>query len=56
MPLWYRKKLLNTTGDFRSHPIGTGPFNLNYGKKIKLVLRKNPLYYERDEKKSLTLP
>jgi peptide/nickel transport system substrate-binding protein len=19
--------------DFRSHPIGTGPFNLNYGKK-----------------------
>ena len=37
--------------DFRSHPIGTGPFQFKlWEENVKLVLRKNPLYYERDEK------
>lgn len=37
--------------DFRSHPIGTGPFQLKlWEENVKLVLRKNPLYYEKDEK------
>ncbi len=35
--------------DFRNHPIGTGPFQLQYWKEgVKLVLRKNPLYFEFD--------
>jgi peptide/nickel transport system substrate-binding protein len=37
--------------DFRSHPIGTGPFQLKlWEENVKLVLRKNPLFYEKDEK------
>ncbi|EIA08937.1 ABC transporter substrate-binding protein [Flavobacterium frigoris] len=37
--------------DFRSHPIGTGPFQFKlWEENVKLVLRKNPLYYEKDEK------
>jgi peptide/nickel transport system substrate-binding protein len=37
--------------DFRSNPIGTGPFQFKiWEESVKLVLRKNPLYYERDEK------
>jgi len=37
--------------DFRSNPIGTGPFRFKiWEENVKLVLRKNPLYYERDEK------
>lgn len=37
--------------DFRSNPIGTGPFQFKiWEENVKLVLRKNPLYYERDEK------
>ena len=33
--------------DFRSHPCGTGPFQFQYWKEgVKLVLRKNPLYFE----------
>jgi peptide/nickel transport system substrate-binding protein len=37
--------------DFRSAPIGTGPFQFKiWEENVKLVLRKNPLYYERDEK------
>lgn len=36
--------------DFRSNPIGTGPFYFKiWEENIKLVLRKNPLYYEKDE-------
>jgi len=35
--------------DFRSHPCGTGPFQFQYWKEgVKLVLRKNPLYFEVD--------
>ena len=36
-------------GDFRRNPIGTGPFAFkNWEEDVKLVLRKNPLYFERD--------
>lgn len=35
--------------EFRSHPCGTGPFRFQYWKEgVKLVLRKNPLYFEFD--------
>lgn len=35
--------------DFRSHPIGTGPFYFKiWEENIKLVLRRNPNYYEKD--------
>lgn len=35
--------------DFRSHPCGTGPFYLQYWKEgVKMVMRKNPSYFERD--------
>ena len=35
--------------DFRNHPCGTGPFRFQYWKEgVKLVLRKNPLYFEYD--------
>ena len=35
--------------DFRSHPVGTGPFKFQYWKEgVKLVFRKNPVYFERD--------
>ena len=35
--------------DFRSHPVGTGPFHFQYWKEgVKLVFRKNPNYFERD--------
>jgi len=36
--------------DFRSHPVGTGPFKFQYWKEnVKLVFRKNPNYFETDE-------
>ena len=36
--------------DFRSSPIGTGPFRFKlWEENVKLVLRKNPLYFEKDE-------
>lgn len=36
--------------DFRKHPCGTGPFQFQLWKEnVKLVLRKNPLYFECDE-------
>ena len=36
--------------DFRSHPCGTGPFQFQYWKEgVKLVLRKNAHYFERDD-------
>jgi len=35
--------------DFRSNPIGTGPFQLKrWEENLKLVLRKNPNYFEAD--------
>ncbi|WP_027138737.1 ABC transporter substrate-binding protein [Gaetbulibacter saemankumensis] len=35
--------------DFRSNPIGTGPFKFKrWEENIKLVFRKNKLYFERD--------
>ncbi len=35
--------------DFRSHPIGTGPFKFKrWEENIKLVFRKNNLYFEKD--------
>ena len=35
--------------NFRSHPVGTGPFKFQYWKEgVKLVFRKNPNYFERD--------
>jgi peptide/nickel transport system substrate-binding protein len=37
--------------DFRSHPIGTGPFKFKrWEENIKLVFRKNENYFETDEK------
>ncbi|WP_242093218.1 ABC transporter substrate-binding protein [Aestuariivivens sediminicola] len=37
--------------EFRSHPIGTGPFKFKrWEENIKLVFRKNELYFEKDEK------
>ncbi|MEL1246239.1 ABC transporter substrate-binding protein [Flavobacterium sp. DGU11] len=37
--------------DFRANPIGTGPFQFKiWEENVKLVLRKNPMYFEKDEK------
>ena len=45
-----------TEGNFRKDPIGTGPFAFKYWEEdVKLVLRKNPLYFERDDL-GLSLP
>ncbi|MBR9756555.1 MAG: ABC transporter substrate-binding protein [Algicola sp.] len=36
---------------FRANPVGTGPFQFKrWEENIKLVFRKNPLYFERDSK------
>ncbi|RZS93475.1 ABC transporter substrate-binding protein [Aquimarina brevivitae] len=36
--------------EFRKHPIGTGPFKFKYWEEnVKLVLRKNNNYFEKDE-------
>lgn len=36
--------------DFRRNPVGTGPFQFKmWEENVKLVFRKNPLYFERDE-------
>ncbi len=41
--------------DFRSHPCGTGPFRFQYWKEgVKLVFRRNPLYFEFDTNQSST--
>jgi peptide/nickel transport system substrate-binding protein len=46
------KEVVNHYGaDFRSHPVGTGPFQFKlWEENIKLVLRKNYLYFEKDNK------
>ncbi len=37
--------------EFRSHPIGTGPFKFKrWEENIKLVFRKNESYFEKDDK------
>lgn len=47
------KEIVENT-DFRSHPIGTGPFKFQYWKEgVKLVLRKNQNYFETDNGKQL---
>ena len=39
--------------DFREHPCGTGPFHMQMWKEgVKLVLRRNDNYFERDEQGS----
>lgn len=36
--------------DFRNNPVGTGPFQFQLWQEgVKLVLRKNPNYFEKDE-------
>jgi len=36
--------------EFRSNPVGTGPFQFKlWEENVKLVFRKNPLYFETDE-------
>lgn len=46
-----REAFTNSGYDFRSHPVGTGPFQFKiWEENVKLVLRKNPLYFERDSK------
>lgn len=36
--------------DFRRYPVGTGPFQMQmWAEGVKLVLRKNPTYFEQDE-------
>lgn len=36
--------------DFRSHPVGTGPFYFKYWKEgEKLIFRRNPNYFEKDK-------
>lgn len=44
------KEIVEYYGDaFRSHPIGTGPFKFKrWEENIKLVFRKNELYFETD--------
>ncbi|MDN3723764.1 ABC transporter substrate-binding protein [Aequorivita sp. SDUM287046] len=36
--------------EFRRNPVGTGPFQFKmWEENVKLIFRKNPLYFERDE-------
>src|SRR5690606_27490611 len=41
----------NGQEEFRKTPVGTGPFRYQlWEDNVKLVLRKNPIYFEKDEK------
>lgn len=43
------KELFENGQDFNSNPIGTGPFKYQlWEDNVKLVLKKNPLYYHQD--------
>ncbi|MCA1752487.1 MAG: ABC transporter substrate-binding protein [Cryomorphaceae bacterium] len=45
-----REALEKYGDDFRSHPVGTGPFRFHFWiENSRLVLRKNERYFERDE-------
>lgn len=45
-----REIVEDKTIDFRSHPIGTGSFYFKFWEEnVKLVLRKNSSYFEKDE-------
>lgn len=47
------KEIVENT-NFRENPIGTGPFHFQYWKDgVKLVFRKNPNYFEKEDRKSL---
>ncbi len=42
--------------DFRTHPVGTGPFQMqNWVENIKLVLKRNPNYFEKSGDSSLPI-
>ena len=44
------KEIVTKTEGILENPIGTGPFAFKYWEEdVKLVLRKNPLYFERDD-------
>ena len=46
-----KKVIESANTEFRSSPIGTGPFKFKrWEENIKLVLRKNDEYFEKDEK------
>ncbi len=48
--------ILHYGNEFRRNPIGTGPFQFKlWEENVKLVLRKNPLYFEKDEE-GVSLP
>ena len=47
------KEIVENT-NFREHPIGTGPFHFQYWKEgVKLVFRKNPNYFEKQNGEQL---
>ncbi len=49
-----REAILKYGNDFRSHPVGTGPFMFKYWKEgVKLVLVKNPDYFETENNEKL---
>src|SRR5690606_12972569 len=45
-----RELFQNGQEQFRKTPVGTGPFQFKiWEENVKLVLRKNPLYFEKDK-------
>lgn len=51
MQLYQKEAVVFYGSDFRSNPVGTGPFQFKiWEENVKLVLRKNPLYFEKDSK------
>ena len=45
----FRSAVIQLGAQFRSNPIGTGPFQFQFWEEdVKLVLRKNPLFFEKD--------